>query len=104
MLHLRRVDAVMVSTGREALEAAAVGPLLVVKRAGPTVASSAARRPGRVLVVNFGDVAAPVPESIVAQGSELLVASEPGIWRERSMGPRGAALFAGAVDLGRGPS
>jgi maltooligosyltrehalose trehalohydrolase len=102
MLELRRTDAVMASTERETLAAAAVGALLVVTRAGPSAASTGARRPGRVLLVNFADVAARVPESIVAEGSELLIASETGVWRKRTLGPRGAVLLAGGVDPPRG--
>jgi maltooligosyltrehalose trehalohydrolase len=104
MLELRRSDAVMVSTGREGLRAAAVGELLVVTRVAPSVAASKARRTGRVLVVNFSDAAASVPESLVPEGAELLVVHGEGGWRGRTLGPRGAALFVAVVDVDRSSS
>ena len=94
MLELRRTDPVFIAHGRDLLHAVAHGDVLFVTRDGRRDDPGSRSPERRVLAVNFGAAAAPVPAPTIPHDAERLVSSHDGAWRDGILGPYAAALFA----------
>ena len=97
MLELRRTDAVMAATGRERLRATALADVLLVTRDGQPGDGGFPGPARRALVVNFGATAAPISTATIPRTAERLVGSHDGAWRDGTLGPHAAVLFAAAA-------